>query len=117
MASLTQLGPALLLALQPAAAEPAVPSLHAAAFSALIRCAESRSQQTCQLADSELKALIRDQERAEQRELQPRCLGALTQLESLLAAYRWRLETTDNLRLAINAANQQCPAPSAGLSQ
>lgn len=112
-----QLGPALLLALQPVAAEPPASSPHTAAFSALIRCADSRSQQSCLQADTELKALIVDQEREEERQQHPRCLGALTQLESLLAVYRWRLESTDNLRLAIQAAAEQCPSASAGLSQ
>ena len=117
LAALIQLGPALLLAVQSAAVEPQPAVLHSAAFSALIRCANSRSPATCLDADTALKTLIQDQEREEARQLHPRCLGALTQLESVLAAYRWRLENTGNLRLAIQAAAQQCPPASTGLSQ
>jgi hypothetical protein len=108
----------LLLALQPAAAtEPPAPAPHTAAFSALERCADSRSQQACLEAETALKALIVDQEREEERQKHPRCLGALTRLEAVLAVYRWRLENTGNLQSTIQAAAQQCPAPSTGLSQ
>ena len=108
----------LLLALQPAAAPDASPPApHTAAFSALEHCADSRSQQGCLEAETALKALIVDQEREEERQQHPRCLGALTHVETVLAVYRWRLENTGNLQGAIQAAAQQCPAPSTGLSQ
>ena len=116
--TLLRLGPALLLALHlpPAlAAEATAPPANArsAAFAALNRCSSTRQQDTCLEARSALEALIRQEEAAEQRLQHPRCLGALTHVETVLAAFRWRLENAGNLQRVIEAAVGQCPASTA----
>ncbi len=116
--TLLRLGPALLLALHfpPAlAAEAAAPPANArsAAFDALNRCSTTRQQDTCLEARSALEALIRQEEAPEQRLHHPRCLGALTHVETVLAAFRWRLENAGNLQRVIDAAEGQCPASTA----
>jgi hypothetical protein len=124
VSSLIRIGPALLLVLQclPAmAAEATAPatSLRSAAFAALNRCRSTRRQETCLDAQNALEALIRQEEGPEQRLNNPRCLGALTHLETVLAAFRWRLENSDNLQQVIDAAAGQCPtnATSAAVGQ
>jgi hypothetical protein len=116
--TLLRLGPALLLALHlpPAlAAEAAAPAANArsAAFAALNRCSSTRQQEACVDARSALEALIRQEEAPEQRLKHPRCLGALTHVETVLAAFRWRLENAGNLQRVIEAAVGQCPASTA----
>ena len=120
MGSLIQRGAALLLALQlPAAsaAEPAAPFAGGSAFEALSRCANERQQSSCQQAEEALQALIKQQESPEQQLQHPRCLGALSQVETVLAVFRWRLETHDNLLRVIQAAQQHCPQASADVGQ
>ena len=99
----------MLLALQ-LTALPAFANLRTEAFSALNQCSSSRQQQSCLDAETSLRALIREQEGVEQREQQPRCLGALTHVEAVLATFRWRLETNENLKRVIHSAEDQCPA-------
>ena len=119
MGSLIQLGPALLLALQLAtsAAEPAQDGSAAEAFSALNRCSSTRQQQACLEAESALKTLIRQQEAEPKRRQHPRCLGALTHAETVLAAFRWGFETNANLQRVLAAAMRQCLAGSAAVGQ
>ena len=120
MGSLFEMGPALLLALQLplAAATPPAPENSALEpFSALRRCSSTRQQQACLDADVALKTLIQQQTAEQQRRQHPRCLGALTHLETVLAAFRWGLETDTNLQQRIAAAEQQCPAGSATVGQ
>jgi hypothetical protein len=112
------IGTALLLALQLSAAlaaEAPVPAanLRSAAFSALNRCSATRQQEACLEANTTLQALINQ----EQRLSHPRCLGALTQAETVLAAFRWRFENSGNLQQMIDAAAVQCPPNSATVSQ
>ena len=121
---LIRIGPALLLALHlPAAlaAEAPAPAanLHSAAFSALNRCSTARRQETCLEAHTALEVLIRQEESPDARLSRPRCLGALTHVETVLAAFRWRLENSANLQSVIDAAAGQCPAdpPSTAISQ
>jgi hypothetical protein len=110
LSALLPVGPMLLLALQlPVVPDGASSSFRDAAFRSLNRCSSSRQPQACADADAALQALIRQQDNPEARERQPRCLGALTQLESVLATFRWRLETNTNLQRAIDAASDQCP--------
>lgn len=96
---------AVALAPPPAAVPPA--AVPAQAFSALDRCLSTRQQQACSDADVELQQLIRTSE-------QPRCLSALTQLETHLAAFRWQLEGVSDLRIKLQQARQDCPAPASG---
>lgn len=104
------LSPVLLLALQlPVVPDASSSNLRDAAFRSLNHCSSSRQQQACAEADTTLQALIVEQEQPEARERQPRCLGALTQVETMLATFRWRLETSTNLKRAIDAASAQCP--------
>ena len=119
MGSLIRLGPALLLALQlpVAAATPAPESSALEPFSALRRCSSTRQQQACQEADVAIKNLIEQQTAEQQRRQHPRCFGALTHLETVLAAFRWGLETDANLKERIAAAEQQCPADSTAVGQ
>jgi len=116
------IGTALLLALQLSAAlaaEAPVPAvnLRSAAFSALNRCSATRQQEACLEANITLQALINQEEGAQQRLSHPRCLGALTQAETVLAAFRWRFENSGNLQQMIDAAAVQCPPNSATVSQ
>ena len=119
MGSLIRLGPALLLALQLpiTAAEPPPSGSALTAFSALNRCSSSRQQQACLEAESALKALIQQQEAEDQRRQHPRCLGALTQVETVLATFRWGFNTNTNLKRVISAAEQQCTADSTAVGQ
>jgi hypothetical protein len=119
MGSLIELGPALLLAVQlPLAAAPPAPESSALEpFSALRRCSSTRQQQACLDADVALKTLIQQQTAEQQRRQHPRCFGALNHLETVLAAFRWGLETDTNLQQRIAAAEQQCPAGSATVGQ
>ena len=122
MTTLIRIGPALLLALHlPAAlaAEAPAPAAnrYSAAFSALNRCSTMRRQEACLEADTALQDLIRQQEGPEQRLRHPRCLGALTHVETLLAAFRWRFENSANLQRVVAAAAAQCPANSAAGGQ
>lgn len=117
-----RIGTALLLALQQSAAlaaEAPVPSanLRSAAFSALNRCSTTRQQETCLEANTTLQALISQEEGAQQRLSHPRCLGALTQVETVLAAFRWRLENSGNLQQMLDAAAVQCPPNSVTVGQ
>jgi hypothetical protein len=119
---LIRIGPALLLALHlPAALSAEAPApaanLHSAAFSALNRCSTARRQETCLEAHTALEVLIRQEEGPEQRLRQPRCLGALTHVETVLAAFRWRFENSTNLQRVIEAAATQCPPNSATSGQ
>jgi hypothetical protein len=113
----------LLLAVQvPAAmaAGEAIPSegqVRRTAFEALNRCSTTRKQQACLEASDALQALIRQEEGAAQRIRQPRCFGALTHAETVLATFRWQLERSDNLQRVIDAAAQQCPEASGAISQ
>jgi hypothetical protein len=122
VSTLIRIGPALLLALQfpPAlATEATVPpaNLRNTAFAALNRCSATRKQDACFEAQSALEALIRQEEGPEQRLNQPRCFGALTHAETVLAAFRWRFETDANLKRVIAAAEQHCTAGSATVGQ
>ena len=71
------------------------------AFAALEHCLSERQQRAC----------------SEQRLAQPRCLSALTRVETHLHAVRWRLETTAALRTMVEAAAVDCPAPSTPIGQ
>ncbi len=126
MSTLLRIGPALLLALHlPAglaaepSAKPEAPAAdgRSAAFTALNRCSATRKQDSCLEAKSALEALIRQEEGAKQRQLRPRCLGALSHVETVLAAFLWQLERSDNLQRVIDAATDQCPDHSAAISQ
>ena len=122
VSTLIRIGPALLLALQfpPAlATEATVPTanLRNTAFAALNRCSGTLKQDACLEAQSALEALIRQEEGPEQRLNQPRCFGALTHAETVLAAFRWRFETDANLKRVIATAEQHCTAGSAILGQ
>ena len=110
LSGLLPLAPALLLALPlPVVPNEAPSSFRDAVFRSLNRCSATRKQQACTDADAALQALIRQEEAPDARERQPRCLGALTQVETLLATFRWRLETNSNLQTSIDAAATQCP--------
>jgi hypothetical protein len=99
----------LWLALQlPVVPDSSSGNLRDEAFRSLNHCSTTRQQQACRQADTNLQALIVEQEQPEARERQPRCLGALTQVETALATFRWRLETSTNLQRAIDAAEAQC---------
>jgi hypothetical protein len=99
----------LWLALQlPVVPDTSSSNLRDAAFRSLNDCSSTRQQQACRQADTNLQALIVEQEQPEARERQPRCLGALTQVETALATFRWRLETSTNLQRAIGSAEAQC---------
>ena len=123
MRSILRIGPALLLALQATAAQgadqtnAAATNLRSTALAALNRCSSTRQQQACQEASDALQALILQEEGAEQRQSRPRCLGALTHTETVLAAFRWRLERSDHLQRVIDATTEQCPAASAAIGQ
>lgn len=116
-ASLLLLVPALLLSLQRNASGEVLPvDSHATGFAALNNCLSSRQQLACQEADTALQDLIQ-QQGALQRQQHPRCLGALTQLETVLALFRWRLESNGNLERLIRSAEPLCPTASAPISQ
>lgn len=117
-----RIGTALLLTLQlsTALAEQApVPTtnLRGAALSALNQCSSTRQQQACLEANTVLQNLIIQEEGAQQRLRHPRCLGALTQVETVLAAFRWRFENSRNLQQVLDAAAVQCPPNSAAVGQ
>jgi hypothetical protein len=114
--SLLRIGPALLLALQLPAAH-AADDLRSAALTALNRCSTTRQQLACGEASEALQGLISLEEGEEERQLRPRCLGALTHVETVLAAFRWQLERSENLQAVINAAAVQCGDPSATVGQ
>jgi hypothetical protein len=92
-------------------------NLRTAALADLNRCSSTRQQQPCLAASESLQALIRQEEGAKQRQLRPRCLGALSHVETVLAAFLWQLERSDNLQRVIDAATDQCPDHSAAISQ
>ena len=73
----------------------------------------SRRQADCLDAATQLETLIKASERPGPQLLRPRCLGALSQLESHLAAFRWSLETATDLGRAVADARRDCPAPQA----
>lgn len=103
--------PVLLMGLQRAASGAETPvDSRAAAITALNRCLSSRQPMACLEADTALQELLQ-QQGALQRQQQPRCLPALTRVETYLAAYRWGLETTTNLQRVVAEAQQQCPEP------
>lgn len=117
-----RIGTVLLLALQLSAAlaaEAPAPAtnLRSAALSALNRCSTTRQHEACLEANTTLQALISQEEGAQQRLSRPRCLGALTQVETVLAAFRWRFENSRNLQQMIDAAAVQCPPNSATVGQ
>ena len=92
--------------------------LQALAFGAITRCISTRRQADCSEADTALQHLIRSSEQPHAQQQRPRCLGALTQLETHLAAVRWRLERTSDLAIQLEEAQQDCPAaPSGGMGQ
>jgi len=93
------------------------PELHHSEGRYLNRCSATRQQEACLEANTTLQALINQEEGAQQRLSHPRCLGALTQAETVLAAFRWRFENSGNLQQMIDAAAVQCPPNSATVSQ
>jgi len=109
--ALIRLGPALLLALIPSAHAQEPASLRDSTFTALEVCITKRQQEPCGSADTALQALIRSAEVPEQRLHQPRCLGALTRVETSLATFRWRLNTAAALQRMVEAAAADCSAP------
>jgi hypothetical protein len=111
--TLLQIGPALVLALLQSASTQAQvpPNPRAEAFSSLDRCTTLRQQDACALAATNLEALLKINDAPQQSEHQPRCLPALTRVETYLAAYRWGLETTADLERVVAEAKQQCPEP------
>ncbi len=120
MGSLIQRGAALLLALQlpvASALEPPNQPGASLAFQSLSRCANERQPSICLEAEGALKALIQREEAPDQRLAHPRCLGALSHVETVLAVFRWELETNDNLQRVIEVAQQQCPPDSAPVGQ
>ena len=120
MGSLIQRGAALLLALQlpvASALEPPNQPGASLAFKALRRCDNERQPSICLEAEGALKALIQREEAPDQRLAHPRCLGALSHVETVLAVFRWELETNDNLQRVIEVAQQQCPPDSAPVGQ
>ena len=92
-------------------------NLSKTAFTALSRCSATRKQDACLEAQTALEALIRQAEGPEQRLNQPRCFGALTHAETVLAAFRWRFETDANLKRVIATAELNCPAGSTTVGQ
>jgi hypothetical protein len=121
---LIRLGPALLLALFPMGvvrsqeqpeAPPTYASVRSNAFEALELCVNQRKPEPCTAADTALQHLIRSAEAPEQRLVAPRCLSALTRVETSLNTFRWRLETTTALQAMVNGAASDCPAASASL--
>ncbi|MEB3169252.1 MAG: hypothetical protein VKK97_11055 [Synechococcaceae cyanobacterium] len=111
LSALIRLGPALVLALITSAQAQQPASLRHNTFTALELCVTDRDQEACASADTALQALIRSAESPEERLHQPRCLGALTRVETSLATFRWRLNTAATLQRMVEGAAVDCSAP------
>lgn len=80
-------------------------------FKALAVCSESAEVLACETASTTLQAMLIVSARPLQRQLRPRCLGSLSQLETHLSVFRWGLESQEQLQRPIEQARADCPAP------
>ena len=80
-------------------------------MAALRDCTSPQPLELCEPASQRLQDLIALSERPAAREQRPRCLGALTLLETHLTVFRWGFEPRNQLQTAIERVEQDCPAP------
>lgn len=108
LAALNLLGPAA-----SAQGQPSAPyrDLRSQLSGELDSCLAAPSGPACNQARLVLQALIRVSERPMQRQLRPRCLGALSQLETHLSVFSWGLEPAERLQQQRDQAMLLCPAP------
>ena len=74
-------------------------------------CTSPQPLELCEPASQRLQELIAISERPYAREQRPRCLGALTLLETHLTVFRWGYEPRQHLEAVIQHVEQACPAP------
>lgn len=80
-------------------------------LAALRDCTDAQPLALCEPASQRLQELITISERPTARDQRPRCLGALTLLDTHLTAFRWGFEPRQQLDLVIGLVEQACPAP------
>ena len=80
-------------------------------LAALRDCTSPQPLELCEPASQRLQELITLNERPAAREQRPRCLGALTLLETHLTVFRWGFEPKEHLQAVIQQVEQDCPAP------
>ena len=80
-------------------------------LAALRDCTSPQPLALCEPASQRLQELIALSERPTARELRPRCLGALTLLDTHLTVFRWGFEPRQRLDPVIQQVEQACPAP------
>ena len=80
-------------------------------LAALRDCTSPQPLALCEPASQRLQELIAISERPTARELRPRCLGALTLLDTHLTVFRWGFEPRQQLDPVIQQVEQACPAP------
>ena len=100
---------ALGLPLAVAAAQPPDAGLREQLLDALQTCTSPEPASRCEPASQRLQELIAFYETAAAREQRPRCLGALSLLDSHLRVFRWRLEPLERLQAVIQQVEQACP--------
>ena len=76
---------------------------------ALRDCTSPQPLELCEPASQRLQELIVISQRPLARERRPRCLGALTQLETHLTVFRWGFEPKEHLQTMIQQVEQACP--------
>ena len=80
-------------------------------FKALAACNQTTGVLACDTASTALQTMLLVSQRPFQRQLRPRCLGSLTQLETHLSVFRWGLEPKERLQTITDQAMADCPAP------
>ena len=80
-------------------------------FKALAACHQTAEVLACETASSALQTMLVVSQLPVQRQLRPRCLGSLTQLETHLSVFRWGLEPKERLQRISDQAMADCPAP------
>ena len=80
-------------------------------LAALRDCTSPLPLALCEPASQRLQELITLSERPTARDQRPRCLGALTLLETHLTVFRWGFEPRQHLDPVIQQVEQACPAP------
>jgi hypothetical protein len=101
--------PLAVAAAEPPAATDGYSMLRAQLLDALQTCTSPEPASRCEPASQRLQELIAFNETAAAREQRPRCLGALSLLDSHLRVFRWRLEPLERLQAVIQQVEQACP--------
>jgi hypothetical protein len=103
--------PPLAVSAEPAPPAPLYRELRPQLLEALGSCTSPQPLERCEPASQQLQDMIRVSELPAAREQRPRCLGALTLLETHLTVFRWGLEPRQQLQTVIQQLEQDCPPP------